>query len=210
MKLVIVESPTKAKTLAGFLGKDYVVRASYGHIRDLPKSKLGVDVDHNFDITYEVNEKAQKVLRELRKEAKAADEIFLATDLDREGEAISWHLFELLKDKKNKNQVFRRVVFHEITKDEIQKSFNHPSELNFDLVDAQQARRVLDRLVGYKLSPLLWKKVRYGLSAGRVQSVAVRLIVEREKERQAFVPEEYWSIPSVFSKNKEKFNSELV
>jgi len=210
MKLVIVESPTKAKTLAGFLGKDYVVRASYGHIRDLPKSKLGVDVDHNFEITYEVNEKAQKVLRELRKESKLADEIFLATDLDREGEAISWHLYELLRDKKNKNQVFRRVVFHEITKEEIQKSFNHPSELNFDLVDAQQARRVLDRLVGYKLSPLLWKKVRYGLSAGRVQSVAVRLIVEREKERQAFIPEEYWSIPSVFSKNKEKFNSELV
>ncbi len=213
MKLVIVESPTKAKTLAGFLGKEYVVRASYGHIRDLPKSQLGVDVAHNFEVTYEVNEKAQKVLRELKKEAKGIDEIYLATDLDREGEAISWHLYELLKDKKNKNQKFRRVVFHEITKEEIEKSFNHPSELNFDLVDAQQARRVLDRLVGYKLSPLLWKKVRYGLSAGRVQSVAVRLIVEREKERQAFVPDEYWSIPALFSKGKSKkyeFNSELV
>ena len=211
MKLVIVESPTKAKTLSSFLGKDYIVRASYGHIRDLPKSQLGVDVDHNFEITYEVNEKASKVLKELKKEAKGVDEIFLATDLDREGEAISWHLYELLKDKKNKNQIFKRVIFHEITKEEIENSFKHPGELNFDLVDAQQARRVLDRLVGYKLSPLLWKKVRYGLSAGRVQSVAVRLIVEREKERQAFNPEEYWSVPAIFAKGKKNdFNSELI
>ena len=211
MKLVIVESPTKAKTLSTFLGKDYIVRASYGHIRDLPKSQLGVDVDHNFEITYEVNEKAQKVLKELKKESKGVDEIFLATDLDREGEAISWHLFELLKDKKNKNQTFKRVIFHEITKEEIENSFKHPGELNLDLVDAQQARRVLDRLVGYKLSPLLWKKVRYGLSAGRVQSVAVRLIVEREKERQAFIPEEYWTIPAIFTKGKKnEFKSELI
>lgn len=210
MKLVIVESPTKAKTLGKFLGKEYKVLASYGHIRDLPKSQLGVDVEHNFEITYEVNEKAQKVLKELKKEAKGIDEIYLATDLDREGEAISWHLYELLKDKKNKNQNFKRVVFHEITKEEIENSFKHPGEINFDLVDAQQARRVLDRLVGYKLSPLLWKKVRYGLSAGRVQSVAVRLVVEREKERRAFIPEEYWSIPAVFSKNKTHLNSELV
>ena len=209
MKLVIVESPTKAKTLSGFLGKDYVVRASYGHIRDLPKSQLGVDVDHNFEITYEVNDKAKKVLSELKKEAKNATEIYLATDLDREGEAISWHLLELLKDKKKKDQIFKRVVFHEITKEEIEKSFKHPGELNFNLVDSQQARRVLDRLVGYKLSPLLWKKVRYGLSAGRVQSVAVRLIVEREKERQAFNPEEYWSLSAIFSKKKDEIKSEL-
>ena len=209
MKLVIVESPTKAKTLSGFLGKEYVVKASYGHIRDLPKSQLGVDVDHGFEITYEVNDKAKKVLSELKKEAKNASEIYLATDLDREGEAISWHLHELLKDKKKKDQVFKRVVFHEITKDEIQKSFNHPGELNFNLVDSQQARRVLDRLVGYKLSPLLWKKVRYGLSAGRVQSVAVRIIVERERERQAFNPEEYWSLKASFSKDKFDISSEL-
>lgn len=209
MKLVIVESPTKAKTLSGFLGKEYVVRASYGHIRDLPKSQLGVDVDHNFEITYEVNDKAKKVLAELKKEAKTANEIYLATDLDREGEAISWHLMQLLKDKKKKDQIFKRVVFHEITKEEIENSFKHPGELNLHLVDSQQARRVLDRLVGYKLSPLLWKKVRYGLSAGRVQSVAVRLIVEREKERQAFNPEEYWSLGALFSKSKDKIKSEL-
>ena len=205
MKLVIVESPTKAKTLSQFLGKDYIVKASYGHIRDLPKSQLGVAVDSNFEVTYEVNEKASKVLKELKKDAKQSDEIYLATDLDREGEAISWHLYELLKDKKNKNQVFKRVVFHEITKEEIEKSFKHPGEINFNLVDSQQARRVLDRLVGYKLSPLLWKKVRYGLSAGRVQSVAVRMIVERERERQAFVPVEYWSLKADFKKSKNIF-----
>jgi len=209
MKLVIVESPTKAKTLSGFLGKDYVVKASYGHIRDLPKSQLGVDVDHNFEITYEVNDKASKIIKELKKDVKNADEIYLATDLDREGEAISWHLYELLHDKKKKTQIFRRVVFHEITKDEIEKSFKHPTELNYNLVDSQQARRVLDRLVGYKLSPLLWKKVRYGLSAGRVQSVAVRLIVEREEERRKFVPDEYWDIKALFSKGKSKISSEL-
>lgn len=209
MKLVIVESPTKAKTLSQFLGKDYIVKASYGHIRDLPKSQLGVAVDSNFEVTYEVNEKASKVLKELKKDAKQANEIFLATDLDREGEAISWHLYELLKDKKNKNQIFKRVVFHEITKEEIEKSFKHPGEINFNLVDSQQARRVLDRLVGYKLSPLLWKKVRYGLSAGRVQSVAVRMIVERERERQAFIPVEYWSLKADFKKEKVVFSSEL-
>ena len=208
MKLVIVESPTKAKTLSGFLGKTYVVKASYGHIRDLPKSELGVDVDHKFKIKYEVNDKGKDILKELKKYAKEADEIFLATDLDREGEAISWHLFELLKDKRNE-KLFKRVVFHEITKEEIDKSFNHPTKLNFDLVDSQHARRVLDRLVGYKLSPLLWKKVRYGLSAGRVQSVAVRMVVERERERKAFIPEEYWSLEAKFKKNKNTFSSQL-
>lgn len=208
MKLVIVESPTKAKTLSGFLGKSYVVKASYGHIRDLPKSELGVDVDNKFKIKYEVNEKGQEIIKELKKYAKEAEEIFLATDLDREGEAISWHLYELLKDKKNQN-LFKRVVFHEITKEEIDNSFKHPSELNYDLVDSQQARRVLDRLVGYKLSPLLWKKVRYGLSAGRVQSVAVRMVVERERERKAFIPEEYWSLEAKFKKAKNLFSSTL-
>jgi DNA topoisomerase-1 len=209
MKLVIVESPTKAKTLSNFLGKEYVVKASYGHIRDLPKSQLGVAVESDFSVTYEVNEKANKVLKELKKEAKNAEEIYLATDLDREGEAISWHLLELLKDKKKKNQIFKRVVFHEITKEEIKKSFDHPGELNYNLVDSQQARRVLDRLVGYKLSPLLWKKVRYGLSAGRVQSVAVRIIVERERERQVFIPTEYWSLKASFTKGKNNFSSDL-
>lgn len=209
MKLVIVESPTKAKTLSGFLGKEYIVKASYGHIRDLPK-KFGIDVENNFEITYEVAEKSEKVLKELKKESKKVDEIFLATDLDREGEAISWHLYELLKDKKHKNQSFRRVVFHEITKNEIEESFKHPRDLNFDLVNAQKARRVLDRIVGYKLSNLLWKKIGPNLSAGRVQSVAVRLIVEREKERQSFIAEEYWSIPALFSKGKTEFNSELI
>lgn len=208
MKLVIVESPTKAKTLSGFLGKKYVVKASYGHIRDLPKSELGVDVDNKFKIKYEVSDKGQDIIKELKKYAKEADEIFLATDLDREGEAISWHLYELLKDKKNE-KLFKRVVFHEITKEEIENSFNHPSELNFNLVDSQQARRVLDRLVGYKLSPLLWKKVRYGLSAGRVQSVAVRMVVERERERKAFIPVEYWSLEAVFKKDKNLFSSSL-
>jgi len=199
MKLVIVESPIKAKTLSGILGREYVVRASYGHIRDLPKSKLGVDVEHDFEVDYEVSDKAKKVIRELKKEAKDATEIYLATDPDREGEAISWHLKFLLEDKKRKDQVFKRVFFHEITEAEIKEAFAHPGDVNYSLVDSQQARRVLDRLVGYKLSPLLWKKVRYGLSAGRVQSVAVRLIVERERERQAFKPEEYWSIESEFN-----------
>lgn len=204
MKLVIVESPTKAKTLSQILpSKDYSIKASMGHIRDLPKSGLGVDVKNNFEPEYAVPTKAKKVLTELKAALKEADEVVLATDPDREGEAISWHLQELLKPKKGKMN-FGRVVFHELTKSAIEEAFLHPGELDMHLVDAQQARRVLDRLVGYKLSPLLWKKVMYGLSAGRVQSVAVRLVVERERERQAFKPEEYWSIDGNFVDSKKK------
>ena len=208
MKLVIVESPTKAKTLAGILGKDFEIKASMGHIRDLPKKGLGVDVDKNFEPAYEVPEKSKKVLAELKKSAKDSNEIILATDPDREGEAIAWHLSSLLASKKVK---FERVVFHELTKSAIEEAFTHPGTLDINLVDAQQARRILDRLVGYKLSPLLWKKVRYGLSAGRVQSVAVRLIVERERERQQFKPEEYWSIYGDFENDaKKQLKAELV
>jgi DNA topoisomerase I len=190
MDLVIVESPTKAKTLAKFLGRDYRIEASYGHIRDLPKSKLGVDVDKNFEPQYSQTTKQKDRTKELKKLAKEADKIYLATDPDREGEAISWHVSELLAVSKKHH----RIVFHEITNKAIHEALEHPRDIDMTLVDAQQARRILDRLVGYKLSPLLWKKIRKGLSAGRVQSVAVRLIVEREREIQAFKPEEYWNI----------------
>ena len=206
MKLVIVESPTKAKTLSKVLSKDYSIKASNGHIRDLPKSGLGVDVDKNFEPEYIVPDKAKKTLNELKKEMKSIDSVILATDPDREGEAIAWHLEELLKPKKGKME-FKRVVFHELTKEAIKEAFENLGKLNMDLVDAQQARRVLDRLVGYKLSPLLWKKVMYGLSAGRVQSVAVRLVIERERERQAFKPVEYWSVKREFSEKSGKSGS---
>ncbi|RJR28040.1 type I DNA topoisomerase [candidate division WWE3 bacterium] len=212
-KLVIVESPTKAKTLSGYLAKDYDVKASMGHIRDLPKSGMGIDIDHDFTPEYVVPDKAKKTLNELKKALKDKDSVILATDPDREGEAIAWHLQELLGPKRGKNKIeFKRVVFHELTKDAIEEAFKNQTDLNSDLVNAQQARRILDRLVGYKLSPLLWKKVRYGLSAGRVQSVAVRLIVERERERQAFNPEEYWTVEGKFTdtKNKRPFKAELV
>jgi DNA topoisomerase I len=199
-KLVIVESPTKARTLTGILGKEYTIKASMGHIRDLPKSGLGVDIENDFTPEYVVPDKAKKILTELKKSLKEADIVLLATDPDREGEAIAWHVKELLDSgKKSKDKVeFSRVVFHELTKEAVEEAFSQPGGLDKHLIDAQQARRVLDRLVGYKLSPLLWKKVRYGLSAGRVQSVAVRLIVEREMERQAFVSVEYWSIDGEF------------
>lgn len=211
MKLVIVESPTKAKTLSGILGKEYQIKASMGHIRDLPKKGLGVDVEKDFQPEYEVPEKSKKVITELKKSAKEADGIVLATDPDREGEAIAWHLAYLLGDKKSKKTEFQRVVFHELTKSAIEEAFQQPGVIDVNLVDAQQARRILDRLVGYKLSPLLWKKVRYGLSAGRVQSVAVRLIVERERERKAFKPEEYWSIYGDFlGEGKKNLKAELV
>jgi DNA topoisomerase-1 len=189
--LVIVESPTKARTLAGFLGRGYDVRASVGHVRDLPKSKLGVDVAHGFAPQYEVPKEKADVIRQLKSAAKNAEVIYLATDPDREGEAISWHLVEAMGLK---NRPMHRVEFHEITRDAIHEAFQHPRELDRHLIDAQQARRVLDRLVGYKISPLLWKKVRRGLSAGRVQSVALRMIVEREREIQNFQAREYWSI----------------
>src|SRR3989344_1029259 len=170
MNLVIVESPTKAKTISKFLGSDYKVESSYGHIRDLPKSTLGIDLEHNFEPKYIVPVKAKKVVKQLKEDAKKSDEVILATDEDREGEAIAWHLAETLGIKKP-----RRIVFHEITKSAIENAIKHPRALDTNLIDAQQARRVLDRLVGYKLSPFLWKKVVRGLSAGRVQSVAVRL-----------------------------------
>ncbi len=189
MKLVIVESPTKAKTISKFLGKGYLVESSYGHIRDLPKSTLGIDVEKNFEPKYIVPVKAKKVVKQLKADLKKSDEIILATDQDREGEAIAWHLAQALSLDK-----YKRIVFHEITKTAIERALTESRELDMNMVDAQQARRILDRLVGYKLSPFLWKKVTRGLSAGRVQSVAVRLIVERENEIRAFKPEEYWTI----------------
>ncbi len=188
--LVIVESPTKARTLQKFLGDKYQIEASMGHVRDLPKSELGVDVDKNFEPKYIIPRDKKKRVNELKKVAKEADTLWLATDPDREGEAIAWHLSGVLGDSKSS----KRVVFHEITEEAIKEAFKNPRQLDIKLVDAQQARRVLDRLVGYKLSPLLWEKVKRGLSAGRVQSVALRLIVEREKEIAAFKTEEYWII----------------
>ncbi len=190
-KLVIVESPAKAKTVGRFLGKGYTVRASVGHVRDLLRSQLSVDVDHDFTPKYRVPNEKKAVVKELKQLAKEHSEIYLATDPDREGEAISWHLMEAAAIEP---KLARRVVFHEITEGAINEAFAHPRKINMDLVNAQQARRVLDRLVGYSISPILWEKVRSRLSAGRVQSVAMRLIVEREREIDAFVPVEYWSI----------------
>ncbi len=190
-KLVIVESPAKAKTIKKYLGSGYEVIASMGHVRDLPKSKLGVDIEHDFAPQYIAMRGKEEVLRSLKTAAKKADEVYLATDPDREGEAISWHLAHLLKlDVEHAN----RITFNEITKSGISYGMQHPRQINIDLVNAQQARRILDRIVGYKLSPILWKKIKRGLSAGRVQSVALSLIVNRENEIRAFVPEEYWTI----------------
>ena len=189
--LVVVESPTKAKTLERYLGADFTVRASFGHIRDLPKSKLGVDTENEFEPEYVVPENSTKAVRELKAAHKKAGDLILATDFDREGEAIAYHVAKVLKVDPRRA---KRVTFTEITRDAILAAFRHPREIDLRLVEAQQARRILDRLVGYRLSPVLWKKVRPGLSAGRVQSVAVRLIVEREREIRAFVPVEYWSV----------------
>lgn len=189
--LVVVESPTKAKTLQKFLGDKYQIEASMGHIRDLPKGNLGVDIEHDFEPEYVIPRDKRKRVNELKKLALGADKLYLATDPDREGEAIAWHIAHILGKK---SEDMQRVVFHEITESAIKDAFEHPRELDLKLVDAQQARRVLDRLVGYKLSPLLWQKVKKGLSAGRVQSVALRLIVERERAVLAFKPVEYWSI----------------
>lgn len=192
--LVIVESPTKAKTLQKYLGSDYQVKSSVGHIKDLPKRRLGVDVEHDFRPEYEVIHGKRKIITELRNAAKGKEQIFLAPDPDREGEAIAWHIAESLgADSKR----IRRVLFHEITKRAVQEALKNPRDLDRNLYEAQQARRILDRLVGYEISPLLWKKVRRGLSAGRVQSVAVRLIVDREREIQQFKPKEYWSITAL-------------
>ena len=190
--LVVVESPAKAKTINKYLGRNYKVVASMGHVRDLPKSKLGVDVDEGFEPSYEVIASRKKVLKELKDGAKEADEIFIATDPDREGEAIGWHLAEEL-GAGNKKKI-RRLMFNEITKKGVLAALDHPTTINKQMVDAQQARRVLDRLVGYKISPLLWDKVRRGLSAGRVQSVALKLVCDREREIEAFIAEEYWNI----------------
>jgi DNA topoisomerase-1 len=194
-KLVIVESPAKARTVGNFLGKGYTVKASVGHVRDLLRSQLSVDVENEFSPKYRVPNDKRPVVKELKQLAKTAAEIYLATDPDREGEAIAWHLQESVELEP---EVTRRVVFHEITKPAIAEAFDQPREINMDLVDAQQARRILDRLVGYNLSPLLWRKVRSRLSAGRVQSVALRLIVEREREIEVFIPQEYWTIEAEF------------
>lgn len=195
MNLIIVESPTKARTLSRFLGKGFVVEATMGHIKDLPKSKLSVDVEKDFKPDYQIVKKRSKEISNLRSEAKKAKQIFLATDPDREGEAIAKHVEEILTENgKWSTDNIKRIVFHEITKSAVEEAMAHTGKVDKNLVDAQIARRVLDRLVGYKLSPLLWKKVRRGLSAGRVQTVAVRLIVEREREIEAFKPEEYWEI----------------
>ncbi len=190
-KLVIVESPAKAKTVGRFLGKNYTVRASVGHVRDLLRSQLSVDVENHFTPKYRVPNEKKEVVKELKNLAKKAEEIYLATDPDREGEAIAWHLMEAAQIEP---ELAKRVVFHEITEPAINEAFSHPRDINTDLVNAQQARRILDRLVGYSISPILWEKVRSRLSAGRVQSVALRLIVEREREIDAFVPVEYWTI----------------
>lgn len=205
--LVIVESPTKARTLEKYLGSKYTIDASMGHIRDLPKSELGVDVEHNFEPKYIIPRDKRKKANELKKLASQAKVVWLASDPDREGEAIAWHIEQLITGgKKSKIQIIKRVVFHEITPEAIKDAFDHPRKIDYKLVDAQQARRVLDRLVGYKLSPLLWKKVKRGISAGRVQSVALRLIVEREREIKAFKAEEYWSIDVILSVTNDKNN----
>lgn len=202
--LVIVESPAKAKTISKMLGRNYKVVASVGHIRDLPKSRLGVDIEDDFEPDY-INIRGKgPLIKELKKEAKKADRVFLATDPDREGEAISWHLAHILGLDEEENY---RVEFNEITKDRIKMAVKNPRGIDKSLVDAQQARRVLDRLVGYKISPLLWKKIKKGLSAGRVQSVAVKLVCDREAEIDAFIPEEYWTIKALLNKEKQQFES---
>ena len=189
--LVIVESPAKAKTIGKYLGKDFTVKACMGHLRDLPKSTLGVDLEHDFEPVYKPIKGKEEIISDLKKAAKSADTVYLATDPDREGEAISWHLKQLLNLPDEKT---RRVTFNEITKKVVQESIQEPRDIDQNLVDAQQARRILDRIVGYELSPLLWKKIRRGLSAGRVQSVATRMVDDRDREIEAFQPEEYWTL----------------
>src|ERR687895_983401 len=206
--LVIVESPAKAKTINKYLGRDYKVLASMGHVRDLPKSKLGVDIDEGFAPVYEPLATRKKVMAELKSAAKDATDIYIATDPDREGEAIGWHLAEELGTKKKK---IHRLMFNEITKKAVQEAMKHPGAIDMRMVDAQQARRVLDRLVGYKISPILWDKVRRGLSAGRVQSVALKLICDREQEIVRFVPEEYWHLfATLAGRIPPEFDAKLV
>jgi len=205
--LVIVESPAKAKTIERYLGKKYKVKASMGHVRDLPKSQMGIDIEQDYNPKYITIRGKGPVLKELKTAAKKAKKIYLAADPDREGEAIAWHLAHSL-DVDIASDC--RVVFNEITKEAIKESFKHPRAINMDLVDAQQARRILDRLVGYNISPLLWKKVKKGLSAGRVQSIAVRLIIDREKEIAKFIPEEYWTVKATFQKGNDQFEGQLI
>ena len=194
--LVIVESPAKAKTINRYLGPDFDVQASMGHVRDLPSKGLNVDIENDFEPTYDVMPGKKRTITALKAAAKSCDTLYLATDLDREGEAIAWHLAHLLKIPAENTY---RVIFNAITKASIQQAFADPGKLDMDKVLAQQARRILDRIVGYKMSPLLWKKVTRGLSAGRVQSVTVKMVVEKEKEIRKFVPREYWLIPAVFT-----------
>ena len=209
--LVIVESPAKAKTIEKYLGKDFHVLASYGHVRDLIPKEGAVDPAHDFAMKYEVIERNLKHVQAISKALKTAETLYLATDPDREGEAISWHLHELLKEKKLlKDKPVHRVVFHEITKKAVTEAIANPSQLANNLINAQQARRALDYLVGFNLSPLLWKKIRRGLSAGRVQSPALRLIVERELEIEAFVSREYWTIEAALSAQEQSFNAKLT
>ncbi len=209
MNLVIVESPAKAKTLKKYLGKDFQIEASYGHVIDLPRKELGVDVEKNFEPKYVVIDGKEKVLKKIKSAAKKADTIYLASDPDREGEAIAWHIANYL-NKKDKERV-KRVLFYEITKDAVKNAIQNPESLNENKFNAQQTRRILDRIVGYQISPLLWRKVRKGLSAGRVQTVALRLICEREKEIKAFVPEEYWSVTGKFqTDSNEIFEAKLT
>ena len=203
--LIIVESPTKAKTLQSFLGPNFDIQSSFGHVRDLPAKELAIDVDNNFEPKYVIVQKAKKNITTLKEKVKKSDETILATDEDREGEAIAWHLTEALKLKNSK-----RIVFHEITKSAIEDALKNPRKIDLNLVDAQQARRILDRLVGYKLSPLLWKKVARGLSAGRVQSIVVRLLVEKEREIQNFKIEEYWELSGNFkTPRNDEFTAKL-
>ena len=202
--LVIVESPAKAKTIERFLGENYVVKSSFGHIRDLEKKDLGIDIEHNFQPKYEISPDKKAIVKELKQLAKEAKTVWLASDEDREGEAIAWHLFEVLGLKKENT---KRIVFHEITKDAILHAINNPRDIDKNLVDAQQARRVLDRLVGFEVSPVLWKKVKPSLSAGRVQSVAVKLIVEREREINHFVEQKYYKVAGTFETKDANGNS---
>src|SRR5580658_7527229 len=204
--LLIVESPAKAKTIEGYLGKDFTVKSSYGHIRDLIKSEDAIDIANNFEQKYEVPADKKQVVSDLKKLAKEADMVWLASDEDREGEAISWHLFETLGLK---DATTKRIVFHEITKPAILQAIESPRKIDYNLVNAQQARRVLDRLVGFELSPILWRKVRPSLSAGRVQSVAVRLIVDREREVQNFKSTSAFKVVALFSTGKSTLKAEL-
>jgi DNA topoisomerase-1 len=206
--LIIVESPTKVKTIKKYLGPDFDVRACMGHVKDLPKSTLGIDMQHDFEPTYQVIETKKKIIAELKKAAKSAQNIYLAPDPDREGEAIAWHIADEIAAK---GKLIRRVLFNDLTKNTILDAISHPLDLNFNKYEAQQTRRILDRLVGYQISPLLWEKVKRGLSAGRVQSVAVRIICDREAEIRKFVPEEYWNLTaSLEGSNPPPFEARLT